>query len=82
MPNFHDKIIINDDLQKAYDELENFIFGYEEEMAAREGNANATVVNDINAAGSAIDGEIEGQVNGLPSKTIATDAPATSGGET
>jgi THO complex subunit 1 len=40
---FHDKIIVNDDLQNAYDELEKYIFSHEDDVVVEERRESSEV---------------------------------------
>ena len=73
---FHDKIIVNDDLRKTYEELERYIFGWDDETAVDEANENLEVVKDVEVVDDAPTGELTtAVVNGDPATNIA-DTPA------
>ena len=77
---FHDKIFINDDLQKTYEQLERYIFDGDDEIAADEVNETSEVANtevemvDRNGAVGEVAAKVD--VNGSADATTnATDTP-------
>ena len=70
---FHDKLFVNDDLQKTYELLEKYIFG-EDDMAVDEANAISEVVNTdaemMDGNATAGDEAANGGVNGDTNATI------------
>ena len=67
---FHDKIFVNDDLQKTYEQLEKYIFGFEDAVLGDETNENMEEVNDIEMVDDAPTGEVaKGEINGHPDAT-------------
>lgn len=80
MEGFHDKLFVNDDLQKTYEQLEKYIFG-EDDMAVDEANVISEVVDtDVEMAdGNATAGDeaANGEVNGAAdANTNANDTQA------
>ena len=74
---FHDKIIVNDDLQQSYDQLEKYIFGLEDEMVVEPPNENPEVVNEVEMSFAAPAGDTpEGKVNGELAPSAVADTPA------
>lgn len=61
---FHDKIIVNDDLSKAFEELEEYVFG--RPLAQVEDAVKAGDVNAMDAMDSSADADIPA-VNGVSS---------------
>jgi THO complex subunit 1 len=65
---FHDVIIVNDDLQKTYEQLEKYIFGYDDYTREVEANETSALVSEIDMAD---DADIaKGDVNGHPEKSL------------
>ena len=78
---FHDKIFINDDLQKTYEQLEKYIFDGEDEIAADEANETSKVVNAelemVDSNGAAGEAAAKIDVNGSVDATMdSVDTPA------
>ena len=72
MEGFHDKLFVNDDLQKTYEQLEKYIFG-EDDVAVNEANPISEVVNtDVEMSdgiATAGDEAANGEVNGAADAT-------------
>lgn len=68
---------MNDDLQKTYEQLEQYIFGLDDEVVVEQVIENSEVVNEVEMADAAAGGDAaKGMVNGGPDASTAADTPA------
>ena len=67
---FHDKIIVNDDLQQTYEQLERYIFGQEDDIAAEERIETSEVVNEVEMAEVLAGDDAKSLPNGGPAPAV------------
>ena len=74
---FHDKIVVNDDLQKTYEQLEKYIFGYDDDNREVAANETSTLVPEVDMVDDAPVVEVtKSDANGHSDASVNhTDAP-------
>lgn len=74
---FHDKIVVNDDLQKTYEQLEKYIFGYDDDIREVAANETSALVPEIDMVDDAPVAEVtKADANGHSDASVnPTDTP-------